>query len=345
MKVERLPSWDSGGRCWIRYWPKSGEAVFFTKAETSGRRSAKSSAELCGSESPSLESDTGALRRTRGAVAGFSPQSRKRMRRYLENTIEPYKVMLTLTYGRDYPLDIRVCKRHLSRFWELCKRRGYMRAGDSAFWFQEFQRRGAWHCHAYLTFRIPYRAVAEMWHLATYGQSSVKAGTSIERMRSKGVSYALKYAVKSDQKSIPCGVVNTGRWWGVVGSSRIIEPVVAATQNFGLQRQIAGFAGRFVSVAFVETFSGVECVPKWCRVVPAERSAVLEMVKKYEISFAERVLPSSLPTKPEKTAPCQSGHGRTCGEGVPNWQRRPCPPLHGYQPGWSGRGEGLPVRV
>lgn len=160
--------------------------------------------------------------RTRGCIIGFSERSGSRMRRYLRCCVSDYRVLITLTYPDEYPTDGRKVKKHLKCFLQWLKRQS---GGDgfSAFWFLEFQARGAPHIHIFATDWIGYQLVARSWYdiVGSGDERHYRAGTRVEELRSgrRGMcKYASKYAAKQDQKGVPSGYENVGRFWGVCGN-------------------------------------------------------------------------------------------------------------------------------
>lgn len=166
----------------------------------------------------------------RGSITGFSCGSGIRMRRYLRECIAEYGHMVTLTYPEGYPSDGTAVKYHLRRFlqevrrWD--KRNGGSTTGTekhSSFWFLEFQRRGAPHFHIFLN-RCPSKEwVSSKWYRIVDSDDirHYHAGTRTEKLiagRSGTISYASKYAAKLEQKTVPEGYENVGRFWGVYGN-------------------------------------------------------------------------------------------------------------------------------
>lgn len=159
----------------------------------------------------------------RGEIQSFSDSSRARLRKYLRETRADYKSMVTLTYPRDCGFDGSASKEHLRRFLQEL-RRGTKHGTDkwSAFWFLEFQKRGAIHFHILCTNFYHYEWIAKKWYdIVGSGQEDhLQAGTRIEKIRAgrNGIaSYCAKYAAKFDQKLIPEGFGWVGRFWGVSG--------------------------------------------------------------------------------------------------------------------------------
>ena len=154
----------------------------------------------------------------RESVTKFTPASAGRLRRYIDNYYCDFKGMITLTYGDTWPTDGRVVKKHLAAFFERIRRLGYFDA-NSLVWWLEFQERGAPHVHMVVTGWISRKTVARAWAAITSGDET--ACSRVESLRDPdGVGgYAAKYASKSDQKTVPDGYDNVGRFWGRRGYS------------------------------------------------------------------------------------------------------------------------------
>jgi hypothetical protein len=163
----------------------------------------------------------------RGCINKFSESSGRRMRRYLRECVPEYVNMVTLTYPYGLGRSGSESKQHLKRFIQELKRYSE-RDGDSdlfwsVFWFMEFQKNGAIHYHLFTTHRFSKEFIANCWYriVGSEDERHLRAGTRIEKLRAgrKGtISYAAKYAVKSEQKEIPDEIKDAGRFWGVSGS-------------------------------------------------------------------------------------------------------------------------------
>lgn len=182
----------------------------------------------------------------RGDVVGFSAGSAIRMRRYLRECRAEYRSMVTLTYPGFFESDGSIVKNHLRRFLQEVQReyiRGSKANGDgmfkgdaagtgqnysgfkalhSAFWFLEFQERGAPHFHIFFNWCPSKEWVSERWYNIV-GSDDIRhlhAGTRTEKLiagRAGTISYASKYANKCEQKVVPSEYKNVGRFWGVYG--------------------------------------------------------------------------------------------------------------------------------
>lgn len=192
-------------------------------------------------------------------IRGFSRASRRNLiwtMGRVNRELAGLPLFQTLTYGRDWPPDGRVVKRHLDAF---NKRRARRYPESSAIWKMELQKRGAPHFHL-MVFGVPAQecrraAVLEdngpefrqsdlrramhvcdcpvcwtqgnWWDIAGYGSfDHLRAGTRVERARTWAgvVSYTAKYLGKLCDNKVTVrdtGEVvelrDCGRWWGVSG--------------------------------------------------------------------------------------------------------------------------------
>jgi hypothetical protein len=154
----------------------------------------------------------------RQAVQGFSEDSRRRMLFTFRNVVG-LKVFLHLTYpgkAELVPTDGREVKRH----WDNM-RRWLVDQGVQGAWFMEFQERGAPHFHICLTGRVPKEKVSKAWNRIA-GQNDpdhLRVGTKIEMMEKPHAAgaYAAKYLKKQEQKEVPEGFSDVGRFWGLFG--------------------------------------------------------------------------------------------------------------------------------
>ena len=162
----------------------------------------------------------------RERVVEFSVRSAQRMRRYLRESLADYKIMLTLTYPMGLGEDGARAKRDLCAMLKRMRRYVENVGVDvnrySAFWFLEFQSRGAVHFHLFLTHRFPKEWIAKSWYeiVGSEDKRHLAAGTRIESFKGgkHGISaYATKYAAKQTQKEVPAGFGDPGRFWGVSG--------------------------------------------------------------------------------------------------------------------------------
>lgn len=167
----------------------------------------------------------------RGKIEYLSARSRKRLAFIANNTPIDFQTMITLTYPRSFSNDGRDVKRNLRAFLEWMRRN---LDSPSYLWFLEFQKRGAPHIHIMLRYSLPitnaqkqavYSSVAQSWYsIVDSGDDKHRqAGTRTERIRKQdgACRYALKYAYKCEQKTVPEPYQNVGRFWGC---SRDVPP-------------------------------------------------------------------------------------------------------------------------
>jgi len=199
---------------------------------------------------------------TRGRVGEWNKAMSNRLGSYLDNFRQDFTGFMTLTYPAEFPADGITVKRHWRAFIERIRRRGYF-GKESLVWFLEFQARGAPHIHAFLTGFLDKDFVADAWAEITGGNRDACSQVKALEHADRAGCYAKKYAIKNEQKHIPEGFENVGRWWGVSGA-RILNgvprlPCVAASTLFRLPHTFRDTITR-ISMAYdarlVETLRG-----------------------------------------------------------------------------------------
>ncbi len=131
----------------------------------------------------------------------------------------------------DFSPSGKVCKAHLRAFRERLtrhlKERGLSWWGS--LWFLEFQTRGAPHFHLLLFgFGFSLLELSDIQRWCSRAWSEIidhsdpeerrkhrAAGTRVENCRAEHFGYALKYAAKLEQKSVPLEFADIGRFWGI----------------------------------------------------------------------------------------------------------------------------------
>lgn len=173
----------------------------------------------------------------RGAIAGFSRDSHKRLKWLLANAPIDFAVHVTLTYHArvDESVGEVVAKRNgdlvarskadLKRF-VMCVRN---EAGAYC-WIQEFQRRGAIHFHVLFEHALDAERAALAWCRATgqlHDPQALEHSVRVRRVDDQTAArrYLIKYFGKHAQKSLPLGVERAGRYWGASRSLHV-EPIV-----------------------------------------------------------------------------------------------------------------------
>jgi hypothetical protein len=161
----------------------------------------------------------------RGKVVSFSDRSRSRLLFTAFNASCDWLAFAVLTYPAEFPTDGHKVKRDIDA---LCKwlRRDY---GAKILWGIEFQTRGAPHINLLSDSFIPKGELGMRW-FQIVGSGDFKhllAGTRIEECRSSshaaGYIAAAYSAKKSEQKTVPPGFENVGRFWGA--SRGLVRPV------------------------------------------------------------------------------------------------------------------------
>jgi hypothetical protein len=152
-------------------------------------------------------------KKKRGVIKKYSFGASKRCKMFMRNTGHLMKVMITLTYPKDFSMDGEVVKEHLHKFLGWLRYHGYR-----YIWVLEFQERGAPHFHVLVDKEIPYQNVADYWYkvVDSKDEKHLKAGTKVEAIRAKDSigHYLTSYMEKSKQKTVPVEYEKVGRFWG-----------------------------------------------------------------------------------------------------------------------------------
>jgi len=134
--------------------------------------------------------------------------------------------------------------------------------------------------------------VAASWYdiCATGDTRHARAGTNVEIIKEKGhvIAYAAKYASKQDQKVVPAGFQNVGRFWGVVGDKEVMAADILLTNQARNDARVSTEMLSLVSWAKVEEKAGNLKIfrDKYnmiCRIVPRNEAAEAEIRRKYWI--------------------------------------------------------------
>lgn len=174
----------------------------------------------------------------RGKIKVFSKASRERLALVAKESQIEFETFITLTYGPMFPHSGRKVKNQLHKM--LRKMKTYFGYFDYI-WFFEFQRRGAPHIHLITSLPEPSveqrRTFSALWVDDVQGLMCWEYQTIRDRkllnlrdaslwfhMREKqwervrdrdGVAkYAVKYALKMQQKVAPDWFGDVGRFWG-----------------------------------------------------------------------------------------------------------------------------------
>lgn len=165
----------------------------------------------------------------RGQVKEFSSGAARRLMGWLRLEDVGYRNFATLTIPH-VETDGQEFKQRLDRFLKSMLGRGRRNIGHKASitWFLEFQERGSPHVHLIYNFYVPWEWGAARWvdvwanrvpDGSADGLAEFEAACSrFEAIRGSMISYAAKYASKSEQKQVPGGYEKVGRFWGIRGS-------------------------------------------------------------------------------------------------------------------------------
>jgi hypothetical protein len=176
-------------------------------------------------------------KKTRGAIKEFSERSRKRLAFFAGNCSVQFSTMETLTVQADIPIDCREFKSALNSYLQSYRRRKIL-----YLWFFEFTKKGVPHVHVLSDKSLPdsggqtvniYESQKQSvrWSRLIQSALSPEKVTGdvceyLDRMNSASVRseqvecedgaarYATKYAMKMEQKDVPEGMQDVGRFWG-----------------------------------------------------------------------------------------------------------------------------------
>ena len=198
----------------------------------------------------------------RERISSFTSSTAGRLRRFVDNFRQDFRVFVTLTYPSEFPTDGREVKRHLAAFFERWRRRGLFER-DSCVWFLEFQKRGAPHFHILSTGWMAKQTVAKDWSEITAGDESACSRVEGIREPARAGAYARKYAVKADQKEVPAAYSGVGRFWGCRGKKTVEGvprvPCVAATIRQTSPDALRLIVEKVKGVRVYETLTGWVC--------------------------------------------------------------------------------------
>lgn len=152
-----------------------------------------------------------------------------------ESAVE-FKSILTLTYSSDFPVSGLTVKQNWNRMRTYLSR---LQGKFDYLWFLEFQKRGAPHLHVLLSFapsEWTRHRVAVEWSLIVsretidtrrkvYKVHNHPNQWELIRKEDGAKRYALKYALKTEQKKVPVAFRDVGRFWGC---SRSVKDTIPA---------------------------------------------------------------------------------------------------------------------
>ena len=169
-------------------------------------------------------------------IKELSDSSMRRMKLHVRNMPQA-NYIITLTYPREFSSDGKEVKHHLELMREWFRYRGV-----SAFWFLEFQARGAPHFHLFTDNPVEAKELSRKWYevVGSGDEKHLRAGTQIQKIRKPHAiaAYAAKYATKSEQKTVPEGYSNVGRFWGGFGIYHKVPSKLQHGEEFGDEAKI-----------------------------------------------------------------------------------------------------------
>lgn len=185
---------------------------------------------------------------SRETIKYLSRRSLSRLAFYATESSTEFVSLMTLTYGVNFPLSGKKVKENLNRFLITAKRKKIV---GNYLWFMEFQARGAPHIHVLNTvkvetegqrvtfsevwsdiasnkYRVRYSSLAtrkELWERGAIFRKHCHPRQWENEKKLGGIRrYAMKYAMKPEQKSVPELFKDVGRFWGVDQNTRKTMP-------------------------------------------------------------------------------------------------------------------------
>ena len=164
----------------------------------------------------------------RGKIDNFSYKSGLRLKHQVRNASIKIESQFLLTYPADFPTSGKIVKNHLDR-WFRALRKAYGAKSFGFEWCLEFQDRGAPHFHVFFTWKVEnelHRFLAKKWNAIIKADKThlwfhLRKKNFIKWDMGSG-NYVMKYASKMEQKDVPEGFEDVGRFWGY---SRNMKPI------------------------------------------------------------------------------------------------------------------------
>ncbi len=146
-------------------------------------------------------------------IREYTPRTAVRLNLHLTEFSEKYKHEITVTYPAEFPTDGLIVRKHRHELLRRLKRHGVKNYTTCL----EFQERGAPHLHVLVDEWVNFRELKQMWFkiVGSGDPRHLEAGTSINDIQdiTKTRMYMSAYARKKDQKEVPEGYENVGKWW------------------------------------------------------------------------------------------------------------------------------------
>lgn len=154
-------------------------------------------------------------------VKEYNPRTARRLGLHLSEFGHLYSKEITLTWPKEFPMDGLVVREKRLKMLRKLKTYGVEEYTHAL----EFQERGAPHIHILVDKYVDLKWLASSWYkiVGSEDPKHLKAGTEINEIRdmTRTRIYMCSYAKKKDQKELPEGYTECGRFWD---SNRSVKP-------------------------------------------------------------------------------------------------------------------------
>ena len=171
----------------------------------------------------------------RGSITEYTPRTAFRLSLHLSEFGELYENEITLTYPSEFPMDGKILRKHRRKMMDKLKYYGVKEYTTCL----EFQSRGAPHIHILLDKWIGKEKLKRAWSKIVCSGDPLHEihGAAIYKITdmTKTKVYMSSYAKKKDQKKVPPGYENVGKWWT---SNRSIKPHEIEKTEYKTEKQL-----------------------------------------------------------------------------------------------------------
>ena len=165
----------------------------------------------------------------------YTPRTAFRLGFHLSELGNLYKYEITLTYPSEFPMDGLILRHHRKIMMQRLKRYGV----KEYTWCLEFQERDAPHIHILVDAWIPKDKLKKAWYkiVSSGDPKHLNQGVKISQINdiTKTKIYMSSYAKKKDQKQVPEGYQNVGKFWS---SNRSVKPSEIITKEYETEKQL-----------------------------------------------------------------------------------------------------------
>jgi hypothetical protein len=169
------------------------------------------------------------LRPNRGKIYEYNPRTAFRLSLHLSEYFDLYINEITVTYPAEFPTNGEIVRRHRHLVISWLKYHGVKEYTTVL----EFQERGAPHIHILVDAWIGKEKLTAAWSKIV-GQSSMTYVAKIQDP-TKTKTYMASYARKKDQKKVPDGYENVGKWWT---SNRSVKPQEIEKIEYNTEKEL-----------------------------------------------------------------------------------------------------------